>query len=196
MARSVNAQEAARLLAAGEVVIIPTDTVYGLAADLSRREAIAAIFSLKGRPQDKPLPVLGATIDDLQRVAVIEGDALKLATDFWPGPLTLVLPRREDFTTDLGGTGIATVGVRIPASPTALDLLRHSGPLAVTSANASGESPASTAQEAGEIFPELGVLDGGPSAGEASTTAQLHPQLKVLRSGAISEEELRQSLMS
>jgi L-threonylcarbamoyladenylate synthase len=180
----------------GEVIALPTDTLYGLAASVGSQTAIDEIFRLKGRPQEKPLPVLGESVETLADVVRFNDRAERLARLFWPGPLTIVLPRRDGFTCDLGGTG-DTVGVRIPSSREALAVLAATGALAVTSANPSGETAATTASEVVAYFgDEIPVLDGGASAGEPSTTISLDGGLRVLRPGALSEQELAQSLMS
>ena len=182
---------------AGQVIAIPTDTLYGLAALPSLADAVDEIFRLKGRPGSKPLPVLGGSIDQLESVVAFDADAVKLGRAFWPGGLTIVLPRAASFGHDLGGGTASTVAVRVPHSAKTLQLLESTGPLAVTSANRSGEPPASTVADVrsyfGDAFP---VVDGGPAAGEPSTTVTLEGGLKVLRAGAVGEEALRQSLRS
>ena len=179
----------------GGVVVIPTDTVYGLAARPDVPGAVDSIFYLKRRPEHKALPVLGATPDALSDIAVLDADAIALAERFWPGPLTLVLRRAPGFDHHLGAAD-PTVAVRVPAHDVALALLERAGPLAVTSANRSGEAPATTVAEARAVFGEgIGVyLDGGTCAGGASTVVSLVDELSVLRPGPISEEELRQTL--
>jgi L-threonylcarbamoyladenylate synthase len=188
--------EAIALLERGEVIALPTDTLYGLAASVRSQGAIDEIFRLKGRPQDKPLPVLGESGAAFTDIVRFDDRAELLASLYWPGPLTIVLPRVPAFTCDLGGSG-DTVGVRVPRSTEALDVLAAAGALAVTSANPSGRPAATTAAEVVEYFgEEVPVLDGGPTAGEPSTTISLAGGLRVLRAGALSERELRQSLMS
>ncbi|MEA2459948.1 MAG: L-threonylcarbamoyladenylate synthase [Actinomycetota bacterium] len=190
-------REVLTALAEGGVAAIPTDTVYGLAARPDLADAVEKIFVLKGRPPEKPLPVLGASVDQLRGVVRFDDDAERLADSFWPGGLTIVLPRADGFDFDLGGEGADTVAVRIPRHSLALALLRETGPLAVTSANPSGEPPAATPSAVRAYFDdEVPILDGGAAAGEASTTISLAGGLKVLRAGEISEVELRQSLMS
>ena len=178
---------ALRALDEGRVVVMPTDTVYGLAARPDRDSAVAAVFALKGRPRAKPLPVLAAGPEELGSVVVVDERVRRVAARFWPGPLTLVLRRASGFTTDLGGTG-ETLGVRVPACDLALSLLRAAGPLAVTSANRSGEKPAATA---GEARRALGTavsvyLDAGRVAGEESTVVSLAGEPELLRAGPIS----------
>lgn len=156
--------EAVAALRRGELVGMPTETVYGLAADASNPDAVHRIFALKGRPADHPLIVHVADIEDLPRWARMIPDAARaLAIAFWPGPLTLILPRQPGVPDAVTG-GQATVGLRCPAHPLALELLRaFGGGLAAPSANRFGHvSPTSAAHvraEFGEALPI--VLDGG-----------------------------------
>lgn len=176
----------------GGIVVVPTDTVYGLAALPSHPDGVRALFELKGRPSDKPIPVLVADVEAAGTVARLDAGAQRLATAFWPGPLTIVLPRATNFDADLGGREGGTVAVRVPASATTRSLLRLSGPLAVTSANRSAEPPANSVDEARRIFgPEVGVyVDGGPGGGSPSTVVSLVGEARVLREGALDEAEV------
>ena len=190
---------AAAALAGGAVVAVPTDTVYGLAVDPAQPEAVTRLFALKGRPADVPLPVLVA---GPEQVALVAGDlepaAAELAARFWPGPLTLVVPRRRGFTVDLGGPPAArkTIGVRWPDHPVVVALCELIGPLAVTSANLHGATPASTATGVTAVFagsdqPEV-VLDGGRCAGTPSTVVECRgPASRCLREGALAWDDLR-----
>jgi L-threonylcarbamoyladenylate synthase len=189
---------AVQALRAGAVVAVPTDTVYGLAVDPAQARAVAHLFTIKERPAEVALPVL---VDGWAQVATVVGPlgsaAEHLAGRYWPGPLTLVLPRRRSFTTDLGGPPSArlTVGVRWPDHPVVQALCRELGPLAVTSANRHGVPPATRAGEVGEIFAgqdELAVvLDGGLCDGTPSTVVECRgPALRCLREGAIPWGEL------
>jgi L-threonylcarbamoyladenylate synthase len=196
---SASAQVIARTageLARGQVVVVPTDTVYGLAARPDRPEAVTQIFELKGRSDNKPLPVLGASVESLTEVVSFDARVLLLAVRFWPGALTLVLPRAAGFTHDLGTDKRGSVAVRVPQSETMLDLLAVAGPLAVTSANRSGEPPALTVDDARRVFGDSvsSYVDGGSCSGEPSTVVSLVGDLLVLRTGPISEDEIRQTL--
>jgi len=186
MNRVVNA------LREGEVVVIPTDTVYGLACLPRLPEAVAKVFLLKERPGDKALPVLGDGLGALEAVATFDERATELARRFWPGPLTLVLPRASSFTYDLGGDDHATVAVRVPLNRVALELLGETGPLATTSANRSGEPPATSAAEARDIFGDdvVAYVDGGPCRGSPSTVLSLVGPPRVLREGALTAGEV------
>ncbi len=188
--------DAVTALRAGEVIVIPTDTVYGLACLPRLPAAVQKIFELKGRPESKPLPVLGDGIRALENVASFDERAVALARTYWPGPLTLVLPRATSFTYDLGGDDTSTVAVRVPQNATALELLGATGPLAVTSANRSGEDPATTVDEARAVFGEAVAAyvgdDGG--LGRPSTVVSLVGPARILREGALSATELLDSL--
>jgi len=186
-------RSAAEALADGAVVAVPTDTVYGLAVDPSQPDAVARLFELKGRPGDVPLPVLVSGAEQVAMVAGrLESAAQHLAEHCWPGPLTLVVPRRRGFTVDLGGPGAArnTVGVRWPDHPVTVALCDLLGPLAVTSANLHGAPPATTAVEVVGVFsgsdqPAL-VLDGGTCDGIPSTVVECRgPASRCLREGAL-----------
>jgi L-threonylcarbamoyladenylate synthase len=138
--RLTDPEEAARLLAEGELVAFPTETVYGLGADARDGRAVAAIFAAKGRPHFNPLICHFATAEAAFAEVLADDRARRLAAAFWPGPLTLVLPRRPDCRIDLlAGAGLDTLAVRVPAHPMALALLRaFGGPVAAPSANLSG----------------------------------------------------------
>lgn len=183
-------------LLAGEVVVVPTDTVYGLACLPRFPGAVARIFSLKGRPDGKALPVLGASAQALSGVAAFNDDAVNLAHRFWPGPLTLVLPRAEGFTYFLGEDPTGSVAVRVPRNEVVLELLAAAGPLAVTSANLSGHPPADTVEDAHDVFGAdvAAYVDGGRGAGVPSTVVSLRDGMEVLREGAVTRDELTEAL--
>jgi L-threonylcarbamoyladenylate synthase len=186
--------EALTELRAGRAVVIPTDTVYGLAASLDVAGAVGELFRLKGRPRAKAIPVLGSDAAALARVASFD-DRARAAARLWPGPLTIVLARAAGFEVDLGGIDDGTVAVRVPAHPVALELLRVTGPLGVTSANLSGEEPVTTAAGAIDLFGDVPVVDGGTCDGEPSTVLDLTSEPRVLREGGIDRARI-QSLMS
>jgi L-threonylcarbamoyladenylate synthase len=177
--------EAVTLLHAGKLVVIPTDTVYGVAADPAQPAAMDHLFEAKGRPRGKPIALLAASMQQVAAFGTTMQPAAKaLAERFWPGPLTLVLP-----------TPHGSLGFRIPSHNATLELLRRAGTvLAVTSANASGEAPALTAAEAARAlagFVSL-VLDAGPSpGGVASTVVRLEGRdIQIIREGAISKNDI------
>ncbi len=178
------AEEALR---SGDIIGIPTDTVYGLAADPWYSGAADRLFRVKGRPRNVELPLFVADIDSAMRVATaVSPVAIRLMEAFWPGGLTIVLPRRTDVDADLGEED-ATIGLRCPAHPVPLALCRRFGPYATTSANRHGESPATTAQAlaAGLSGVEL-VLDGGVCDQTASTVVDCTgDQPRLLRDGCV-----------
>lgn len=190
---------ARRLLHEGEVVALPTDTLYGVGANAFERSAVRELFAVKGRPADKAIPVFIYQIDDLNQVARnVPNRAWALLQQFWPGALTVVLPKVAALPPDVTA-GQETVAVRIPNHPVALDLVIELGrPLAVTSANLSGQPPPSTAQE---VAQQLGgriplILDGGPSPlAQPSTIIDLsvNPP-RLLRSGALDVAVLQKFL--
>ncbi len=185
----------ARRLKAGEIVAVPTETVYGLAGDATSSAACRRIFAAKGRPTDDPLIVHIASIKDLDRVAVANPEARKLAKAFWPGPLTLVLPK-TGLVPDLATAGLPSVAVRMPSHPLFRKLIRLAGvPLAAPSANPFGYvSPTSAAHVARNLGKRIRyILDGGSSSiGLESTILDLRSPRKpvLLRPGAITKAEL------
>jgi L-threonylcarbamoyladenylate synthase len=182
-----DAQRAIEALRSGELVVIPTDTVYGLAVALDADDGVRRVFEAKGRPEFRPLPVLGSSVGALQAIAVLDARARKLADAHWPGPVTLVLPRAVGFETFLGTGGEETVAVRVPAHDVALSILEATGPLAVTSANASGATPAETAAAAEAALGETVsvYVDAGECAGAPSTIVSLVGEPHVIRPGAL-----------
>lgn len=191
--------EAAEILKAGGLVAMPTETVYGLAADATNEAAVKAIFAAKGRPQDNPLIVHICGLDGLYSVAdTVSQQALRLAERFWPGPLTIILPRGKIIPA-VTSAGLATVAIRWPAHPVAQELIRLAGvPLAAPSANLSGSPSTTTAQHCmndlnGKID---AVIDGGAcSVGVESTVISLIGEVpRVLRPGFVTPEQLREVL--
>ncbi|MDQ6935739.1 MAG: L-threonylcarbamoyladenylate synthase [Actinomycetota bacterium] len=184
----------------GDLVVLPTDTVYGLAADAFDDAAVRRLLEAKGRGREMPPPVLVSATTTLDALAVgVPGWARMLIDEYWPGPLTLVCRQQSSLQWDLGDTR-GTVAVRMPNHPVALDLLTRTGPLAVSSANLTGMPPATDADSAEEM---LGhevevILDGGtvtPTAGLASTIVDCTgDRPRLLRAGAIEVEELRSAL--
>jgi L-threonylcarbamoyladenylate synthase len=189
-------EDALAALRAGYPVVIPTDTVYGIAALFDAPGAVAAVFAAKGRPSDRPLPVLGDGLAALQRVAIFDGRAEALAGRFWPGPLTIVLPRAAGFDVDLGGDATGSVAVRVPAHDGALELLRRGGPLAVTSANRSDKSPALTLDDARTALGNSVAvyLDGGRLSGRPSTIVSLLGELTMIRDGELPFADVQASM--
>ena len=187
-------ERAARAVREGELVVLPTDTVYGIAARPDRKKATARLFAAKRRRRDLSLPILVSGPEDAARVAILDDRARALAERFWPGGLTLVLPRAELARRwDLGEVS-DTVGVRMPDHGVALALLRTTGPLAVTSANLSAEpTPSDCLGVRANFGQEVAVyLCAGPLGGLASTVVDLSgAEAKVLREGAIPSSDVR-----
>jgi len=187
---------AAKLLRDGGLVAFPTETVYGLGADATDDRAVAAVFEAKGRPRFNPLIVHLPDLAEAETVAAFDDRARDIARRFWPGPLTLVLPRhRECAVSLLASAGLNTVAVRVPAHPVAQALLRAAArPVAAPSANRSGRiSPTTPAHVAAELGGRVAlILDGGPSAvGLESTVLDLSGAAPVLlRPGGVSAETL------
>jgi L-threonylcarbamoyladenylate synthase len=189
---------AARAVQSGQVVVLPTDTVYGIGCDAFDSAAVAAVLAAKGRDRDMPPPVLvpnARTVDGLARA--VPDYVRHLIDRFWPGALTLVLQSQPSLTWDLGETN-GTVALRMPDNDVALALLGQAGPMAVTSANLTGRPPAQTVQEAQE---QLGdsvavYLDGGPaSGGPASTILDCTDGAAVtLREGALTRLEIDEAI--
>ncbi|HXW32040.1 MAG TPA: L-threonylcarbamoyladenylate synthase [Acidimicrobiales bacterium] len=182
---------AVRALQAGEVVAVPTDTVYGLAVDPSRAGATGRLFAVKGRPADVALPVLVADIAQAERLWKLAPGrvARRLAERFWPGPLTLVVARAAGIDWDLGGDPSA-IGLRCPDHELVRRLCRLVGPLATTSANRHGEPPLRSARAVTDCFgAALPVIDGGECGGEPSTVVDATSDpLRCLRAGAVAWE--------
>lgn len=187
------------LLAAGGVVAVPTETVYGLAGDATNGEAVARIFEAKGRPRFNPLIVHVASLDMAREIAVFDAASLRLAERFWPGPLTLVLKLRPGYGIHpLVTTGLDTVAIRMPRG-FARELIAALGrPLAAPSANSSGRISATTA---GAVNDDLGgkiglIADGGPTpVGLESTIVKVDAEgVRILRPGGVATEEIEAAL--
>ncbi|MDX3910364.1 MAG: L-threonylcarbamoyladenylate synthase [Sphingobium sp.] len=184
-------REAATLIRAGEPVAVPTETVYGLAADATDDQAVAAIYAAKGRPGFNPLIVHVSDRDMAERIALFGPSAQKLADAFWPGPLTLVLPLRPDSGIAPRVTaGLPTIALRMPAHPAMLSLIRESGkPLAAPSANRSGAISPTRAEH---VLASLGgrvrmILDAGPTSEgvESTIAAPEEMRVRLLRPGSV-----------
>ncbi|MEU7768338.1 L-threonylcarbamoyladenylate synthase [Nocardia sp. NPDC049190] len=196
--RAAGLSAATSALKSGRLVVLPTDTLYGLGADAFDATAVGSLLAAKRRGRDMPVPVLVGswhTIDGL--VFSVRPQARELIRAFWPGGLSLVVQQAPSLAWDLGDTR-GTVMLRMPLHPVALELLREVGPLAVSSANVSGQAPARTATEARDQLGELvGVyLDGGPAEhAVASTIVDLTAdQPRILREGAVSVADIAEVL--
>ncbi|MCZ2859729.1 L-threonylcarbamoyladenylate synthase [Blastococcus sp. VKM Ac-2987] len=194
--RATALQAAADAITRGELVLLPTDTVYGVAADAFTPAAVARLLAAKNRGRAMPVPVLIGEASTLAGLVVRTPEvATRLAQEFWPGGLTLVLEHAPSLAWDLGDAE-GTVAVRLPGDELTRDLLRRTGPLAVSSANRSGRPAATSAQQADM---QLGahaavVLDDGPRTSSAASTIVdcTGPAPRVLRVGAIPVDRLQQ----
>ncbi|GAA1947044.1 L-threonylcarbamoyladenylate synthase [Microbacterium deminutum] len=197
-------RQARQAIGKGELVVLPTDTVYGVAADAFDPRAVARLLAAKGRGRQSPPPVLVAGLTTLRAlVAEVPTPVERLVETFWPGGLTIVLPSQPSLTWDLGDTH-GTVAVRMPAHHIALELLEETGPLAVSSANLTGKAAAIAADDAQAMLGDSVAvyLDAGPSAtGVASTIIDAtslvggtDAVIRVLREGAVDRGRLREVL--
>lgn len=184
---------ALEVLLSGGLVAFPTDTVYGVGVLAFHAEAIESIYIAKNRPMEKAIPVLIGDVEDLIKVAnEIPILAARLIARFWPGPLTVLVPKKPTLPEAISAT--STVGVRVPNHDVARSLLRLAGPMAVTSANISGQANPTTAQQ---VFAQLGgriplILDGGETPGGIPSTLAdcTGDQIEVLREGPITKAQL------
>ncbi|CAM2803595.1 L-threonylcarbamoyladenylate synthase [Actinomyces slackii] len=210
-------ERAARHLREGGLVILPTDTVYGIGCAAGDGGAVSRLLAAKGRGRQMPPPILVSSPEDLQGLAQCPAGAQDLIEAFWPGPLTLVLDADGRLDWDLGETG-GTIAVRMPNHPLALELLARSGPAAVTSANLSGQPPATTADQAERAFAgrarrlndpggagepqiqlepdSIALLDAGPTPGPVPSTivdlsSRAAEEGTILRRGALEESRIR-----
>jgi L-threonylcarbamoyladenylate synthase len=186
------------ILESGGLVAFPTDTVYGLGCLVNDSAAIEKIYLAKQRPAEKAIPILIGSISDLEKVAIdFPPAAARLAGRFWPGPLTLVLPKKHELPDALSDS--PTIGVRIPDHPVARKLLMAAGPMAVTSANQSGhKSPRTAAQVLAQLNGRIQlVLDGGETPGGIPSTVVncLGSEAVILREGPISRDDIQSLLV-
>ncbi|HSM70482.1 MAG TPA: L-threonylcarbamoyladenylate synthase, partial [Anaerolineales bacterium] len=187
------------VLNSGGLVAFPTDTVYGVGALAFDGKAVESIYVAKDRPAEKAIPILIGDMEDMEKVGInIPRAAYKLASRFWPGPLTLIIPKNPTLPQAVSNS--PTVGVRVPDHEIARALLRAAGPMAVTSANISGQSSPSTA---GEVFRQLNgriplIIDGGTTPGGVPSTVVDHSsdEIKILREGPIGMDQIKSALQS
>lgn len=195
---------ARQAIARGELIVIPTDTVYGVAADAFTPDAVQSLLDAKGRGRQSPPPVLIPNSDTLAALATVVVEPVRqLADTFWPGPLTVILEANSALSWDLGETG-GTVALRIPNHALTLELLHETGPLAVSSANTSGDPAATTAADAegmlGDsvaVYLEHGeVVDGGTASTiiDATKLTDDGGVLRILRQGSVSRDAIGELL--
>ena len=193
------ADTAARCLEGGGLVAFPTETVYGLGADATNARAVARLYEAKGRPSFNPLIAHVGDLQAAKRIARFDDKSLRLAEAFWPGPLTLVLPKASGCpVSDLATAGLETIAVRVPAHPVALNILRAFGkPIVAPSANISGHVSPTTAEH---VFGDLSgridlIVDGGPvSVGVESTIVGCFEPPLLLRPGGLPREDIERVL--
>jgi L-threonylcarbamoyladenylate synthase len=198
-AEKASIEAAAACLRAGGLAAFPTETVYGLGADAGNGEAVARLYAAKGRPAFNPLIAHVADLAAARRVAIFDADAEMLAAAFWPGPLTLVLPKRPDSgVADLALAGLDTIAVRVPDHPVAQALLKaFDGPVVAPSANRSGHvSPTDAAHVLADLRGRIDlVIDAGPCAvGVESTIVSCLGEPTLLRPGGLARERIEQVL--
>lgn len=194
---------AARLILEGELIVFPTDTVYGVGSDAFSSVAVSRLLATKGRGETMPPPVLAADIDDALALGDFgerkdrEADVRRIAKRFWPGALTLVIPTTRQFGWGTEAVG-NTVAVRVPDDPVARTILSATGPIAVTSANRTGELPATTVTQARGYFGSEVALyvDGGPhNGGQPSTILNCAGEdFEIMRPGPIGWEQISSAL--
>ena len=194
-------------IARGELAVIPTDTVYGVAADAFNPAAVQRLLDAKGRGRQSPPPVLIPGIPTLDALAEVVPDAVReLVREFWPGGLTVILPARSSLVWDLGETR-GTVALRMPNQRVALELLSETGPLAVSSANLTGQPAATTAQDALDMLGDSiavylddgvagadytpGERDAGSTIIDATALDAPDGRLRIVRHGVISDDDIR-----
>jgi L-threonylcarbamoyladenylate synthase len=195
-----NIRKASKVVKNGGLIIYPTDTVYGLGCNPFDVQAVKRIFETKGERKYKPLPILGSDIQHVQKIAQLNEKAMKVAKKFWPGPLTIIVPKKPSLP-DIVTCGSGSVGVRIPNHSVATQLISLcDGLLVGTSANKTGHKPSKTALEAAE---QLGdqvdvILDAGPAplCQESSVLDLMLKRPKMLREGLIKLEEVLSVLES
>ena len=180
--KRVSVEEAATLVRSGGVVVYPTETVYGVGADAYNATAVERVYRVKERPTERPLSVAVGSVDNIEAVARPRDDALKFAREFLPGSVTPLLPRRQRVPEEV--TSGDLIGVRVPDDETALSLINSVGPITSTSANMSGEPPATHPDELGRLADRVdGIVDDGVREGEPSTVVDT-TTWEIVREGA------------
>jgi L-threonylcarbamoyladenylate synthase len=186
--------EAIRLLRAGEVVALPTETVYGLAADVSNDKAVAKIYALKNRPSFNPLIVHVHDFETAKKIGVFSAMAEEFAKKYWPGPLTIVVPKRDKSFAQLASAGLDTIAIRVPSHSVMREVLKDGLMLAAPSANISGNMSPTEAAHVKKNFPDTYIVDGGKAeVGLESTiiTFDDNDNVIVLREGVLQIEGAR-----
>jgi L-threonylcarbamoyladenylate synthase len=198
MTTAQDISKAATILLQGGLVAFPTETVYGLGADATQDHAVAKIYAAKGRPQFNPLISHVEDVEAAFALGEFSADALKLAARFWPGPLTLVVPRRSDCpVSSLASAGLSSLALRVPQHPIALELLRAVGrPVVAPSANPSGRISPTTAGHVRQLLTIDMIIDGGPcTVGVESTVVSfMDGKPSLLRAGGLARNVIEDAL--
>lgn len=193
----VTVDEAVRIICSGELLLFPTDTIYGIGCCATNQVALEKLIVERGRADGKPLIVLVSDKEMLKTIVEeIPEELLPLIDRFWPGPLTIVFPAKPSLSSIITA-GTKTVAVRIPDCPLLLDVLKKTRcPIVAPSANRSGEPPSLCAQDASDYFPTIAVLDGGPSKNSSPSTVIALSPFRVFREGAIPLSALREYVVT
>jgi L-threonylcarbamoyladenylate synthase len=182
MTSEVSVDEAVTLVRSGGVVVYPTETVYGVGADAYNTAAVKRVYKIKERPKERPLSVAVGSVDNIEAVARPRDEALEFAREFLPGPVTPLLPRRRRVPEEV--TSGDLIGVRVPDDETARSFVNRTGPVTSTSANMSGEPPATHPDELGRLADRVdGIIDDGVHDGEPSTVVDT-TTWEIVREGA------------
>jgi L-threonylcarbamoyladenylate synthase len=187
-----NVSNAVKALADGEVIVYPTDTLYGMGVDIFNEDAVRKVFEIKKRPFDQPLSVAVSSIDDIEKIAFVDDETRRIAPRFLPGKLTLILPKKKSVSDVVTG-GLGKIAVRIPANKIALKLVSDFGPITATSANIHGEKTPAIINEINMHFKDsVSVyIDDGKLEGEPSTIVEIvDKNVKILREGAIKKQDI------
>lgn len=178
----------------GRVIIFPTDTVYGIGTKIFDTEGIEKIYKIKNRSHDKPLACLCYDINQIKDIAYLNEEAIKLINKFLPGPLTLILKAKEEVVNKIG---YKTIGIRIPNHKLALEILKENGPMLTTSVNDSGKKPINEYLEIVEKYNNIVdkiYCSSEESSNLSSTVVSIDNEVKLLRLGSITEEEIKKAL--
>ncbi len=186
---------AAEVLTHDGVIAVATDTVFGVCCRMQSEAAQERLRDIKHRPLDKAFPIMAADINQVEEFALIEETGRKIMTSLLPGPGTVILKKKEDLPAYING-GLPTVAVRLATSDQLKNLIEKTGPLFMTSANQSGQPVCQSIEEIEQACPDLdGILKGQPSFGKASTIIDCtSPNIRILRQGPISEEQIQRVL--
>jgi L-threonylcarbamoyladenylate synthase len=195
--KKLDLSKAIKALRNGQIIVYPTDTLYGLGADIFNDDAVKKIFKIKKREKNNPLSIAVANIKELEKIAVVDDKTRCLIRTFLPGKLTIVLKKKSNVTSLVTG-GLDKVAIRIPNNEIALDLLSNFGPLTATSANIHGKKPPVNINDINIQFKASGIavyIDNGKLDGKPSTIVDMTEKpFKIIRKGTISEKEIMDAI--